>query len=167
MRENLIMGRPGRPPKPSGLRLLEGTDKKGRSGRIVDRTREPIAPDGDLEPPYELSEEKQGIWDQTVAALEAMGVASPADVNQVAAYVEAVYLHRWATREMTSQALMVAGARSDVTNKLLIIQAKAAVLVLRFAQEFGLTPSARTRIDVNPFAGGGGSGPRKPNPFAG
>ena len=105
-------------------------------------------------------------WDQTVAALEAMNLASPADVNQVVAYVEAVYLHRWATREMVGQSLVVAGARSDVTNKLLIIQAKAATLMLRFAQEFGLTPSARTRVDADPYRGGG-SKPRKPSPFDG
>jgi P27 family predicted phage terminase small subunit len=166
------MGRPGRPPKPSGLRILEGTDRRGRSGRQLDRIREPIAPDGDLVPPYELSDEKQEISDRTVEVLEAMGVASPADVDPLAAYVEAVHLHRWATRELTGQSLVVAGARSgsDVTNKLLIIQAKAATLMLRFAQEFGLTPSARTRIDTTPPPGGGGprgDAPRKPNPFAG
>jgi P27 family predicted phage terminase small subunit len=160
------MGKPGRPPKPSGLRLLEGTDKRGRSGRVVDRTREPVAPSGSMEPPYEMGGERLEIWDQTVAALEAMNLASPADVNQVVAYVEAVYLHRWATREMVGQSLVVAGARSDVTNKLLIIQAKAATLMLRFAQEFGLTPSARTRVDADPYRGGG-SKPRKPSPFDG
>ena len=48
------MGRRGPAPKPAGLRLLEGTDRRGRSGRMLDRSRESVAPDGDLEPPYEL-----------------------------------------------------------------------------------------------------------------
>jgi hypothetical protein len=43
-------------------------------------------------------------------------------------------------------------------------------LMLRFAQEFGLTPAARMRVEVNRQQRGCGrhrSGAKKPNPFAG
>jgi P27 family predicted phage terminase small subunit len=153
---------------PSGLRILSGTDKKGRSGRRLDRSHEPVAPDGDLVPPCALSEEKQAIWDKTVADLESMGIASSADVNQIFGYVDAVALHRRSSRQLDDQPLVIDGYRSPVANKLVTIKRQAAGDMLRFAQEFGLTPSARTRVDAGPYPGGGrGGGAKKPNPFAG
>lgn len=164
------MTKPGPRPKPSGLRLIEGTDKKGRSGRKLDLAKEPIAPDGDLLPPYELNEEKQQIWDQTTRDLEVMGVASPADSNQVVAYVEAVYLHRRASIALADQSLLTQGDKVRVANKLIQVQRESAATMLRFAQEFGLTPSARARVEVGNY---GSKQPatqpaaKKPNPFAG
>jgi phage terminase small subunit len=78
----------GRPPKPAGLRLVEGTDRKGRTGRTLDRSKEVIAPDGEITPPYPMSGLALEVWKQTVDDLEAMGVASPADRYQIAGYVE-------------------------------------------------------------------------------
>lgn len=164
------MAHPGPAPKPSALRLIEGTDKKGRSGKKLDVSQEPVAPDGDLVCPYELNEEKQRIWDQTVGDLETMGVASPADSNQVAAYVEAVHLHRRASIALADQGLLVQGDKVRVVNKLIMIQRESAATMLRFAQEFGLTPSSRTRVEVGSY---GSKQPatqpaaKKPNPFAG
>lgn len=164
------MSRPGPPPKPSNLRLIEGTDQRGRAGKKLDLSKEPVAPDGDLVCPYELDEEKQQIWDQTVRDLETMGVASPADANQVAAYVEAVHLHRRASLALADQALLVQGDKVRVVNKLIMIQRESAAMMLRFAQEFGLTPSARTRVEVGSYGSKRSAAQpaaKKPNPFAG
>jgi P27 family predicted phage terminase small subunit len=161
------MGRPGPAPKPAGLRLLEGTDRRGRSGRILDRTREPVAPSGVLEPPYELSAEAAEIWAQTVRDLEAMGLDSPADAWQLASYVEAAVTFGRASRELAQTPLLAKGSRSTVANKLLAVQHQARMDLLRLAQEFGLTPAARMRVEADPYRGGGGLGAKKPNPFAG
>jgi P27 family predicted phage terminase small subunit len=157
-------------PKPSGLRLIEGTDKRGRAGKKLDLSKEPVAPDGELVCPYELNDEKQEIWDRTVRDLETMGVASPADANQVAAYVEAVHLHRRASIALADQGLLVQGDKVRVMNKLIQIQRESAATMLRFAQEFGLTPSARTRVEVGSYGSkqpSAQSAAKKPNPFAG
>jgi P27 family predicted phage terminase small subunit len=161
------MGRRGPAPKPSGLRLLEGTDRRGHSGRRLDRSKEPIAPDDELVPPYELAAEVRQVWDQTVADLEAMGVASSADVNQVAIYAEAVVLHRAASRLIAQSSILMVGARGTlVINKAVLVQRQASLVALRLAQEFGLTPAARTSIDVDATPVRQPAG-RKPNPFAG
>lgn len=157
-------GRPGPAKKPSGLRLIEGTDAKGRSGRRLDLSREPIAPPGDLEPPYQLKPEAQAVWDETVAHLESMRIASPADANVLAAYVEAVVLHRKASRLVADTQILVRGDRSLVINKAILVQERAGAQLLRYAQEFGLTPAARTRVETE---GSGGHGTGQANPFAG
>jgi phage terminase small subunit len=63
---------------------------------------------------------------------------------------------------MIGQLLVVAGARAMVANKLIIVRAHAAQQLLRFAQEFGLTPSAWTQVEVGPHWPGPAD-----NPFAG
>ena len=159
------MGRRGPAPKPNHLRLMEGTDSKGRSGRVVDRSHEPMAPTGALVPPYEMEEAAQRIWNQPVADLQSMGLASPADVRMIAAYVEACVTHEEATKLLRRTSLIVKGDKALVINKALLIQREAANQILRFSQEFGLTPSARTRVEVT--QGVLGKRSAGPNPFAG
>jgi P27 family predicted phage terminase small subunit len=159
------MGRRGPAPKPNQLRLIEGTDSKGRSGRVVDRTREPVAPTGALAPPYEMSDEAQHVWDVTVRDLSAMGLASPADARMLAVYCEACVTHQKATELLNKTSMIVRGDKSLVISKALLIQREAANQILRFSQEFGLTPSARTRVEVTQGVLGKRSTGR--NPFAG
>jgi P27 family predicted phage terminase small subunit len=153
------VGRRGPAPIPAGLRIIQGTDRRGRSGRRLDRSKEPVAPVGELEPPYEMSEAALKVWKQTVADLEEMGVASPADRHQIAAYVEAVVLHERATRLVNDSSIVVEGAHGLVVDKAVIVQRQAANTMRQLAQEFGLSPSARTRVETLPPDDGN-------NPFA-
>lgn len=155
----------GPPPKPAGLRLIEGTDRKGRSGRALDRSKEPVVPEGELVAPYELSDQVQAVWDRTVRDLKAMDLASSPDAQVLAAYCEAVVLHHRAAKDLATADLVVMGAETQVVNKLILIIDRASRLILAFAREFGLTPSARMRVEV---AGDGGGLPTAgANPFAG
>ena len=52
--------------------------------------------------------------------------------------------------------------RTLVVNKAVLVQRHAALQVLRFAQEFGLTPAARVSVEGYPRATRG-----RYNPFAG
>jgi P27 family predicted phage terminase small subunit len=164
--------KPGPPPKPSGLRIIEGTDQRGRSGRQLDRTREPVAPAGPLEPPYELAPEVREVWDRVAAILKEMKLASPSDVDALAVYCEAIIVHRKASQLIAKTAILMKGSRSWVINGAVRVQRDAAMQIIRCANEFGLTPSARARVEAepisrsyeNPFAGS----PRtRNNPFAG
>ena len=60
--------------------------------------------------------------------------------------------------------LLVKGSKKDtlVPNKLLAIRRDAWARMLRLAQEFVMTPAARTRIEVSSAAGDD-----EDNPFAG
>jgi P27 family predicted phage terminase small subunit len=166
------MGKRGPVPKPAGLRLLEGTDRKGRSGRVLDRTRMPVAPSGDLEAPHELTEEAREVWDAVVEDLKALQVDSPADRLLVGVLVQQVVIWRRATRELESARLLVDGARGGlVVNRLILVQRDASTQITRLCDRFGLNPAARMSVERNSVAGAGSSGgkgaARKPNPFAG
>lgn len=140
---------PGPSPKPTALRLIEGTDRRGRQGKApIDRSKEPMAPDGVPTPPQELSEEVQKVWDKLVQDLEAMNMLTGVDSMQMMAYCEAAALHMRASRTIAQSPILVQGDKGLVINKAILVREKAAKDLLRFAQEFGLTPAARTRVEV-------------------
>ncbi|HKE70557.1 MAG TPA: phage terminase small subunit P27 family [Nocardioidaceae bacterium] len=155
------MGRRGPPPKPRGLRLLDGTHPE----RINED--EPLPPPGLPEPPDDIADDVREVWEFTVANLDAMNVASRVDRDALLIYCEAVATHREASRILARPGMhvVIPGQRPGtlIKHPCLDIQRQAAMTVLRFAQEFGLTPASRTRINVqrdqaevdNPFAGTG------------
>jgi P27 family predicted phage terminase small subunit len=79
------------------------------------------------------------------------------------AYCEAVVAHAKACEILAKSAVLIKGIHGNlVRNPALQIQRDASRTMLRFAQEFGLTPSARTQIEVgaergdaSPFSGTG------------
>lgn len=152
------MGRRGPPPRPAKLRLVEGA----RRDRV--NQHEPI-PNADLARcPDEASGEVREIWDYTLAELDHMGLASAADRDALLCYCEAVVAHRKASVLLAKSDVLIKGIHGNpVRNPALQVQRDAAQVIRAFAQEFGLTPSARARIEVkgeehdaadNPFASG-------------
>jgi len=143
------MGKRGPRPKPTNLRVLHG-DRKDRIN-----TDEPVAPDGLPEPAYDMAEDVREVWDYTCAQLRAMRTASTADRDALAVYCEAVALHRKASQLLAQTNILVrtqrnraSGASGFMRNPLLQVQRDAATTVRGFAQEFGLTPSARSEITL-------------------
>lgn len=154
------MGRPGRAPKPTALKLIDGT----RRDRINER--EPLPRGLPPAPPAGLADDVRDVWDYTVRELDAMGIAFAADRDALVCYCEAVVTHRRASELLAVSDVLVTGLHGgQVRNPALQVQRDAAAMVRGYAQEFGLTPSARTRIehragpdgseDENPFAGTG------------
>lgn len=149
------MGRRGPAPKPTQLKLLQG-DRKDRIN-----LREPIARDARPAAPDGMGADVREIWDYTLDELTAMGTVAAADRDSLVAYCEAVVLHRKASAILSHSTVLIKGLGGGmVRNPALAIQRDAAHTIRAFAQEFGLTPSARSRIQVdrrdveqsNPFA---------------
>lgn len=150
------MGKRGPVGAPTALRLLRGD----KPCRINDR--EPVPSDNRLEPPADMSAEVLAIWDYTLAELTHMKTAVAADRDSLVCYCEAVVAHRKASAILARSSVLVKGLHGTlVRNPALQIQRDAAHTVRGFAQEFGLTPSARAGIvmegranteRVNPFA---------------
>lgn len=136
------MGARGPRPKPTKLRVLHG-DRKDRIN-----TDEPVAPDGMPECPSDVSDEVRQVWDYTIEQLRAMDIASPADRDSLLCYCEAVVTHRAASRILARSPVLVKRSEGDglMRNPALIIQRDAALLIAKFAQHFGLSPSARSEI---------------------
>jgi P27 family predicted phage terminase small subunit len=113
----------------------------------------------DLTPPEDASAEVLAVWTTTVAELEHMGTAFASDADSLRCYWEAVVVHRKASAILTRSPILVKGLHiSLVRNPELQIQRDAAQAVRGFAQEFGLTPTARTAVqahqpDDDPAAG--------------
>lgn len=150
------MGRRGPAPKPTQLRLLHGD----RPARVNDR--EPVARDVLPEPPASVAGDVREVWEYTVRELAAMRVVSSADRDALLCYCEAVVAHRKASAVLAKSPVLVKGALGGlVRNPALAIQRDAAHTIRAFAQEFGLTPSARSRIVMEGRAGG-----EQSNPFA-
>ncbi|WP_051580631.1 phage terminase small subunit P27 family [Pseudonocardia acaciae] len=154
------MGKRGPAPRPTALKLLHGE-------RHLDRINpdEPQPRPADLTPPEDAAPAVLAVWRRVVAELEAMNLAFPADADCLRGYCEAVVSHRRACEVLARSGVLVKGLHGNlVRNPALQIQRDAALTMLRFAQEFGLTPSARSSIraaeatgagDDNPFAGSG------------
>lgn len=149
------MGKRGPAPKPTKLRLLDGARE-----RDLNRA-EPIARTGKIEPPDYVSDDVRGIFEYVVHELEHMRIASPADVDSIMCFAEAVDKHRKASALLARSSVLVKGLHGTlVRNPALAVQRDAANTIRQFAQEFGLTPSARARInnerierdEDNPFA---------------
>jgi phage terminase small subunit len=107
----------GRPPKPTALKLLEGT----RADRI--NRNEPAMPPGSIEPPDWLDETARGHWTELAPILQSAGLLTVGDRQTFALLCESF-----------------SRFRSNPEND------KARDLYRRLSVEFGLTPSSRSRL---------------------
>lgn len=147
--------------RPTALKILHG--ERHRS-RINDAEPQPL--DAEPVPPPDMTDEVRAVWDETIVELRGMGLAHAADSHSLHCYAEAVVNHRKASYLLARSPLLVR-SRYDtwMKNPALQVQRDAAQQVRAFAQEFGLTPSARAAIntrglggdvsDDNPFASSG------------
>lgn len=135
------MGRRGPAPMPTNLRLLHG-DNQHRVNRDEPKPRavDPVCPP-------EVSPAVRKVWEYTLAELKAMRLATAADRDALLCYCEAVATHREASAALAETDVLVEGRDGGlVRNPALQAQRDAARIVLLFAREFGLTPSARSQI---------------------
>jgi len=155
------MGKRGPAQRPTALKLLHGE----RADRI--NHDEPVPREAMPEPPADASDEVAAVFRQATRELAAMNLAYACDAPSLLAYAEAVVMHRRVSRILAQPGegdLLIPGALGGmVKNPMVAMQRDAAQTLLRFAQEFGLTPSARSSIkaieagpngDANPFAAG-------------
>jgi P27 family predicted phage terminase small subunit len=142
----------GRRPTPTHLRVLQGNPQR----RPMPKNE--IAPRIGAEvpaPPAFLKGYAADEWRERAGELHALGVLTDIDVMIFAAYCQSVA--RWrlaeeALQRMTDQDRLMNGfivRRQNGEagpNPLVAAARRAAVEMLRFASEFGLSPVARARI---------------------
>jgi P27 family predicted phage terminase small subunit len=137
------MGQRGRAPSPTNVRLLHGETRPSRVNRNEPQPREEH-PD----PPDWLTKEARQVWDRTVAELDHMGLLHAADTDSLVCYVNAVTTYARAQKMLDLGGVMIERDGKAVRNPAHIVVLQNAVLINRFAREFGLTPSSRTGIQV-------------------
>ena len=138
------MGRRGPAPKPTALRLVDGSRRRRDHDEPVPAPALPVCPEG-------YGEAVAAVFDRIVTELVVMGTAAAADRDSLACLAAAVVNHRRASELLAGTQVIVRGARGDIVrNPALAVQRDSAVLIRAFAQEFGLTPSARVGVTVRP-----------------
>jgi P27 family predicted phage terminase small subunit len=146
----------GRKPKPTHLKLVTGNPGK----RALPQGEAKVAPSLP-DPPQHLSGDAREEWERVSVALFNAGLLSAIDRTALAAYCQAY--GRWAQAErgiaLMAQTDKVTGgllARTTngnaIQNPLVGVANKAMQDMVRYAAEFGMTPSARSRINADPPA---------------
>jgi P27 family predicted phage terminase small subunit len=133
----------GRKPKPTPLKIVQGTFRKDRSNE-----REP-QPSGTLcEAPDYLTPEQKEIWDYAIAHAPA-GLLKKLDLSVLQVWVIACAFHREAALKVTSAGQVIkTPAGYPVINPYMANMNKQAQIMLKAASEMGFTPASRSRIVV-------------------
>ena len=143
----------GRKPKPTHLKLVTGNPGK-RALNENEPKPEPSLPS----PPPHLDDEAKVEWGRVSEQLYALGCLSKIDRAALAAYCQAYA--RWvraeqaiagmAKRDELTRGLMIKTTNGNaISNPLVGVANKAMADMVRYAAEFGMTPSARSRIDAD------------------
>lgn len=146
----------GRKPKPTHLKLVTGNPGK-RSLNENEPRPVPSLPS----PPPHLDDEAKVEWSRVSEQLYALGCLAEIDRAALAAYCQAY--SRWvraehaiaemAKRDELTRGLMIKTTNGNaIANPLVGVANKAIADMVRYAAEFGMTPSARSRIDADKAA---------------
>lgn len=142
--------KPGTKPKPTQLKLVEGNRGKRPLNRKEPRTVTALPT-----APAHLTADALEEWNRVAHWLHRIGLLSEVDRAALAAYAQAY--GRWvqaeraiakmAEKDQLTGGLMIKTTNGNaIQNPLVGTANKAAADMMRYAAEFGMTPSARTRI---------------------
>jgi P27 family predicted phage terminase small subunit len=142
------MGRRGPPPTPTKILEMRG------SRRANKREGEPDPPAGRPRCPSWLDAEAKACWRQLVPDLEAMGILGRIDQKPLARYCQ--LWARWRRAEEFIQKHGEAYPLKDERGQVkclvqfpqVAIAHKLSLALSRIEAEYGMTPSARARINV-------------------
>lgn len=150
------MGKRGPAKTPVALRLVTGEHRPSHLN-----LDEPIAPDEGLVCPDDANDRVREVWTEAVEWLTKMKIARTPDRYTLRAYCEAVDHYERATAISSQSPPVIRNDRGYfVANPAWRAQDRAALTLLRFSQEFGFSPSARSSIEATK------AGNDEDNPFA-
>lgn len=144
----------GRKPTPTALKLV-----KGNPGKRAPNKKEAVVLPAEPSPPSFLSDEAKVEWGRVVGTLFRVGLMTELDRAALAAYCQAYgrwaqaegALSRMAEKDPSNKALMIKTSNGNaIQNPLVGIANKAKADMVRYALEFGMSPSARSKVDAHP-----------------
>lgn len=138
------MGKRGPAPSPTPLKIIKG-EKPSRINRNEPKPDpSPRAPSC----PAWLSKDAKAVWGSLAPQLHTKGVLTEWDRESFAVFCEAVVHHREACKLVDSSAILINTPHGLTKNPALQIVRDQASILRGFAQEFGLTPSSRSGIEM-------------------
>lgn len=154
---------PGRKPKPTRLKIVAGNPGKralNLEEAKVDLSQPP--------PPPFLNDDAKVEWGRVSSELYSAGLMTNIDRAALAAYCQAYgrwaeaerALAKMAEKDPVNHGLLIRTSNGNaIQNPLVGIANKAHADVIKYAAEFGMTPSSRSRVKAEP--------PARGNEFAG
>lgn len=136
------MAQTGRKPKPTAIKKLEGNPGKRRLNEY-----EPIPENKAPKCPMWLEPEAKKEWRRTAKRLEALGILTEVDMAAFAGYCQA--FARWKeAEEFISKHGTIVKTPSGYWQQVPQVSIAQTYLKImhKFCEQFGLTPSARSRI---------------------
>ena len=141
----------GRPAKPDALKALQGTLRPSR------QTPGAVAleklPSFEL-PPDALPEVGQREWLRVMAQLHPLGIVAAVDLSLLQSYCQHVATMALATEELRAGHTIMMhnkdGGVYPVKSPWVSIYNEASDRACKLGQQFGFTPSSRTRLTVKP-----------------
>lgn len=140
------MGARGPAPKPTALKLLQGTHRPDRA--VANEPRPEADPPT---PPSILGREGKREWARVVKAASGLGLLTQLDRAVLLRYCHA-YDEFWRMEKDIEEngESQVTGTGYEAIRPQVTIRNQALARMQRAEAELGLTPSARTRISVPP-----------------
>jgi len=134
----------GRRPKPSYLKIIEGNRGKRRLNDA-----EPRPAPAPLAAPAWLCASAKGAWDQYAPELQRIGVLTLIDVPAFGALCTLAADVATEDDAVRRTGALIKSARGrPMANPFLRLRDKHLELLLRYSENFGMTPSARSRVRV-------------------
>jgi P27 family predicted phage terminase small subunit len=134
----------GRTPKPTALKV-----KQGNPGKRALNRGEVRVEGGSIRPPAHLGDTAKREWNRLKKRLAPAGLLTPLDADVLALYCQAY--SRWVeAEEQLSRFGPVVKTKYGnlVQNPYLAVANRAMDQMLVYARELGMTPSARSRIQL-------------------
>ncbi len=139
------MGKRGPPPKPTKLKKLEGTYRKDRAAGGGEEMAP--APGTPIRPKW-LDAEAKREWDRVVPQLAELGVLADIDGSMLADYCAAHALAVKAAAQYQREGLMLRTPFGPQKHPMIKVAQEARGQARLLAGEFGLSPSARSRVKL-------------------
>lgn len=139
------MGKRGPPPKPTKLKLLEGTFRPDRAPEVEPQPKEgiPVMPAW-----IKRDRVARGQWEIVVPELERLGLLAVVDGAALEGYCANYCRAVKAEREVLKYGVTLDSPFGRKRNPACSIAKDSWVEVRNFGNLYGLNPSARTRISV-------------------
>lgn len=137
----------GRPPTPTALKVIRGTDRQDRTN-----AQEP-KPKAGARPPAWLSRDARKHWRRIAPVLDELGILTVADAESLALLCDSLaeYLDASARIESDGMVYETTTERGSVMlrkHPAIEIKATARTAIDRLLTGFGMNPAARSRVSA-------------------
>lgn len=133
-------------PEPTVMTLLKGNPAKKSLDKLKDDVNPTIPPKAPKSPHF-LSGYAKEEWIEISVKLHRLGLLTEVDINALAIYCQAYARWREAEEELALESLTLESTNGNVIKNPLVSIANEAMRDLsRYLSDFGMNPSARTKV---------------------